>query len=45
MKKTAVVYWSGTGNTEAMALAVLDGMKEAEQKQKFLRLQSLIPIK
>ena len=26
MKKTAVVYWSGTGNTEAMALAVLDGM-------------------
>ena len=29
MKKTAVVYWSGTGNTEAMAQAVLAGMKEA----------------
>lgn len=29
MKKTAVVYWSGTGNTEAMANAVVDGMKEA----------------
>ena len=22
MKKTAVIYWSGTGNTEAMANAV-----------------------
>ena len=27
--KTAVVYWSGTGNTEAMAAAVYDGMKAA----------------
>ncbi|MDD7511620.1 MAG: flavodoxin domain-containing protein [Peptostreptococcaceae bacterium] len=25
MKKVAVVYWSGTGNTEAMAQAVLEG--------------------
>ena len=24
MKKTAVVYWSGTGNTEAMAKAVAE---------------------
>lgn len=29
MKKTAVIYWSGTGNTEAMAQAVLAGMQEA----------------
>ena len=29
MKKTLVIYWSGTGNTEAMANAVADGMKEA----------------
>ena len=29
MKKTAVIYWSGTGNTEAMANAVLEGMKSA----------------
>jgi len=29
MSKVAVVYWSGTGNTEAMANAVLDGIKEA----------------
>ena len=27
--KTAVIYWSGTGNTEAMANAVAEGMKEA----------------
>lgn len=25
MSKIAVVYWSGTGNTKAMALSVLDG--------------------
>lgn len=27
MSKIAVVYWSGTGNTEAMAAAVADGAK------------------
>ena len=25
MSKTAVIYWSGTGNTEAMAKAVAEG--------------------
>ncbi len=29
MSKIAVVYWSGTGNTEAMASAVVDGAKAA----------------
>lgn len=29
MSKIAVVYWSGTGNTEAMANAVFEGAKEA----------------
>ncbi len=29
MSKVAVVYWSGTGNTEAMANAVADGAKAA----------------
>ena len=29
MSKVAVVYWSGTGNTEAMADAVLEGAKAA----------------
>lgn len=27
MSKVAVVYWSGTGNTEAMAQAVAEGVK------------------
>lgn len=29
MSKVAVVYWSGTGNTETMANAVAEGAKEA----------------
>ena len=29
MKKIAVVYWSGTGNTEAMANAIAAGAQEA----------------
>ena len=29
MKKAAVIYWSGTGNTKQMAEAVLEGMKSA----------------
>lgn len=29
MSKIAVVYWSGTGNTEAMANAIVDGVKAA----------------
>ena len=29
MSKIAIVYWSGTGNTEAMANAVADGAENA----------------
>lgn len=29
MSKAAIVYWSATGNTEAMAEAVLEGAKAA----------------
>ena len=29
MSKVAIVYWSGTGNTEAMAKAVLKGSEDA----------------
>ena len=32
MKKVAVVYWSGTGNTEAMANAVVEGIQTAGAK-------------
>ena len=28
MSKTAIIYWSGTGNTETMAMAVADGAKQ-----------------
>ena len=28
MSKTAIIYWSGTGNTEAMATAIAEGAKE-----------------
>ena len=29
MSKIAVVFWSGTGNTEAMADAVVEGIEAA----------------
>lgn len=29
MSKAAIIYWSGTGNTEAMAMAVLEGVRES----------------
>ena len=31
--KAAVVYWSGTGNTAAMADLVLEGMKSADAEK------------
>ena len=30
MGKTAIIYWSGTGNTEAMAAAVYEGVKNTQ---------------
>ena len=41
MKETLVSYWSGTGNTEAMTNAVVDGMKEAGADEAVLRSKSL----
>lgn len=32
MSKVAVVYWSGTGNTESMANAVVEGLEAANVK-------------
>ena len=29
MSKVSIVYWSGTGNTQKMAEAVAEGVKEA----------------
>ena len=41
MKKTAVIYWSGTGNTEAMANAVLEGMKSAGAEASLLTVDQV----
>ena len=32
MKQAAVVYWSGTGNTEAMAKKIAEGIESAGAK-------------
>ncbi len=33
MKDIAVIYWSGTGNTEKMAQAVVEGIKNSDQAE------------
>ncbi|WP_105616544.1 flavodoxin [Vallitalea okinawensis] len=40
MKDLAIIYWSGTGNTEAMANAIADGAKEAGSSVKLLDVDS-----
>lgn len=40
MKKIAVVFYSGTGNTEAMAEAVLEGSKAAGADARLIHAQS-----
>ncbi|MBR3621770.1 MAG: flavodoxin [Selenomonadaceae bacterium] len=40
MSKVAVVYWSGTGNTEAMAKAIADGVKEAGAEEALLEVSN-----
>lgn len=45
MSKLAVIYWSMTGNTEAMAQAVADGAKEAGADVSLFRSRTLPPPK
>ena len=40
MSKVAIVYWSGTGNTEAMANAVLNGAQAAGAEAKLFTSDS-----
>ena len=40
MSKIAVVYWSGTGNTEAMANEVAEGAKAAGAEVKLRQITS-----
>lgn len=42
--KVAVVYWSGTGNTEAMAKAVLQGVKEAGAEGTLMSAVEFAPV-
>ena len=37
MSKVAVVYWSGTGNTEQMANAVMEGAASAGAEAELIR--------
>ena len=40
MRKTAVVYWSGTGNTQMMAEKVQKAFAQRAQKQMYITAQS-----
>lgn len=40
-KKTAIIYWSGTGNTEAMANAVFEGAKSANPDAKIFSVSEI----
>jgi len=41
MRKIAVIFWSGTGNTEAMAHAILEGIKGSEGGVDFFRVSDI----
>ena len=41
MGKTVIIYWSGTGNTEAMAMAVLEGAKEVNPDTKITNVAEI----
>lgn len=40
---TAIVYWSGTGNTEAMAKAIEEGLKEAGAQAALFSVDQVTP--
>mgnify|MGYP000630001885 CR=1 FL=1 len=42
MSKIAVVYWSGTGNTEAMANLVAEGATSAGAETEVIPLRRLL---
>ncbi len=41
MGKTAIVYWSGTGNTAAMAEAIWEGAKEVNPETAYFTVSEL----
>lgn len=40
MKKVAIVYWSGTGNTEAMARLIAQGVKDAKGEPECIQISA-----
>lgn len=38
MKNITIIYWSGTGNTEAMANAIAEGAKSADAEVKLMEV-------
>ena len=41
MSKTAIIYWSGTGNTQTMAMSVLDGARKADPDTAFFSVSEV----
>lgn len=43
MSKTAIVYWSGTGNTEEMAKAIQKGTRQAGEEAQLFEVEQFSP--
>ena len=43
MSKTAIIYWSGTGNTAAMADAILEGAKTENPDTAYFTVSEISP--
>lgn len=41
MSKTAIIYWSGTGNTETMAKAIYEGAKEVNSETQIFNVSEI----
>ncbi len=41
MSKTVIIYWSGTGNTQAMAEAIFEGAKEINSETKLFAVSEI----
>lgn len=41
MSKTAIIFWTGTGNTEQMANAVLEGAKEVNAEAELFNVSDI----
>lgn len=45
MAKTAIIYWSGTGNTEQMAKAIYEGIKSLDSSTEIFEVYDISPQK